>query len=397
MAKGIFYSIPAHGHTNPTLPLVRELVENGEEIIYYSTVEFKEKIEAAGASFREYPSSKNFDVTTPGKNLGVLFNILVRVSEALLDPLLDEVADLNPDYIIHDAICLWGKYIAAACNLPGISSVSTFAFSAKTANIAVTIRFLRKIGFSGMRRIQKARVIQKKIDAKYGVTSGGFIETVMNVEGLNIVYTSKEFQPHAENFESRTFKFVGPSIAKRRGDSDLTDYSKMRRPLVYISMGTIWTESFQIGDIIRSLAALDCSLVISGVRDCESYADREDIIIRKHVNQLEVLPHCDAFVCHGGMNSVSESLLNEVPLCVFPFQSEQEEVAKRIVELGCGLRLRTLGGEEIRQKVSKILGNPDYKRNCSRMAASFRESGGYKEAVKHILAYTRRRISVDRS
>jgi len=30
MSKVIYFSIPAHGHTNPTLPLVKELVDNGE-------------------------------------------------------------------------------------------------------------------------------------------------------------------------------------------------------------------------------------------------------------------------------------------------------------------------------------------------------------------------------
>ena len=47
--KALFFSLPLHGHINPTLPLVRELAGRGEQIIYYSTPAFAAKIEQAGA------------------------------------------------------------------------------------------------------------------------------------------------------------------------------------------------------------------------------------------------------------------------------------------------------------------------------------------------------------
>ena len=49
MSKIVFFSIPAYGHTNPTIEVVRELVNKGNEVIYYSFKEFKEKIEDTGA------------------------------------------------------------------------------------------------------------------------------------------------------------------------------------------------------------------------------------------------------------------------------------------------------------------------------------------------------------
>ena len=44
MATGLFFGLPVHGHTNPTLPLVRELVRRGERIIYFSTPEFAAEV-----------------------------------------------------------------------------------------------------------------------------------------------------------------------------------------------------------------------------------------------------------------------------------------------------------------------------------------------------------------
>ena len=34
MAKALFLSLPLHGHVNPSLPLVRELVARGDEVVY---------------------------------------------------------------------------------------------------------------------------------------------------------------------------------------------------------------------------------------------------------------------------------------------------------------------------------------------------------------------------
>ncbi len=49
--KIAWFCIPAHGHTNPTLGLVKALTEAGHEICYFSFEMFREKIENAGAVF----------------------------------------------------------------------------------------------------------------------------------------------------------------------------------------------------------------------------------------------------------------------------------------------------------------------------------------------------------
>ncbi len=44
-----FYTIPAHGHVNPTLPLIGELVLRGEKVTVYTCEPFRAKFEAQGA------------------------------------------------------------------------------------------------------------------------------------------------------------------------------------------------------------------------------------------------------------------------------------------------------------------------------------------------------------
>ncbi|HET9223404.1 MAG TPA: hypothetical protein VFO07_12915, partial [Roseiflexaceae bacterium] len=57
MSKIIYLTPPAHGHINPTLPVMRELVQRGDELICYNTAEFRPQIEQTGAIFRAYPAT----------------------------------------------------------------------------------------------------------------------------------------------------------------------------------------------------------------------------------------------------------------------------------------------------------------------------------------------------
>ena len=51
MSKIVFFGIPAHGHTNPTLGAVKELISRGHQVWYYSYNIMREKIQSAGAAF----------------------------------------------------------------------------------------------------------------------------------------------------------------------------------------------------------------------------------------------------------------------------------------------------------------------------------------------------------
>lgn len=98
-------------------------------------------------------------------------------------------------------------------------------------------------------------------------------------------------------------------------------------------------------------------------------------IIKTHVNQLEILKHCDVFFTHGGMNSVNEGLYHRVPLCVHPFQSEQEEIANQVVSMKRDLRINALTKEAICGAVKHLLKNGIYKENCVRLSKSIQDSG----------------------
>ena len=44
MKNIMFFCIPAYGHHNPTIAVVKELIKRGNRVRYYSFYEFQEKI-----------------------------------------------------------------------------------------------------------------------------------------------------------------------------------------------------------------------------------------------------------------------------------------------------------------------------------------------------------------
>ena len=78
--------------------------------------------------------------------------------------------------------------------------------------------------------------------------------------------------------------------------------------------------------------------------------------MRAHVPQLEVLRRASAFVSHGGMNSVSESLYFGVPLVCVPQMGEQEIVARQVEALGAGVHLAK--DEATADRIRELRGPP---------------------------------------
>ena len=132
MSKIVFFCIPAHGHTNPTLGVVRELVSRGHEVWYYSYNIMREKIESAGATFiscDDYDTEQNLsakEATRVGKDLAFSTKILVDTTLALDDKVCKEMTELKPDLIVADSMALWGKAAALKLGIPFVSSTTTF-------------------------------------------------------------------------------------------------------------------------------------------------------------------------------------------------------------------------------------------------------------------------------
>ena len=375
--KIAWFCIPAHGHTNPTLGLVKALTEAGHQVWYFSFEEFREKIENAGATFigcdgYDFEMEDKGNADRVGKDKVYATELLVSSTLALDEMTSRVIGEIKPDIVVSDSVAFWGKLAAMKHGLPYVSSTTTFAFNKYSA------KYMQESTWDIARMLVALPHINKQLkrlrDEGYPVKS--LLDIVQNDNDTNtIVYTSKYFQPCSETFSDR-YHFIGPSIRPVTKPME-----KTADKLVYISMGTVNQNREFYRNCIHALGQTDWQVIISMGTNPEHYDQLPDNIhIYESVDQMAVLSIADAFITHCGMNSASEGLYFQVPLVLFPQTPEQDAVARRTEELSAGIRLKSISEEDILDALNQVLNNPKYKVGVARVSESFKKCGGNAEA-----------------
>ncbi|HET7220605.1 MAG TPA: hypothetical protein VFJ02_21275, partial [Vicinamibacterales bacterium] len=266
MANALFFGLPVHGHVNPTLPLVRELVRRGERIVYLATGEFEAQIADTGAIYRPYRNAFLPELGTIARRMDELAWLFMRTTSEVLEQELDVFRAEAPDYVLTDSVAPWGHWIAQILGIPVVTSVTTFAFNRSMLRYAVAHGVRPKGGryfFSKLRHVAKALRLRRSLRRRYGVTGTGLMPAMSVDGGLSIVYTSRAFQPCAETFDDR-FCFVGPLLEPRAGGSAFPWEMLSHPTVVYVSLGTLFNAN---ADFYRScfeaFGTLDAQIVLS--------------------------------------------------------------------------------------------------------------------------------------
>lgn len=385
MAKTVFFSIPAYGHTNPTLGLVRELTARGHQVRYCSYEKFRSRIEAAGANFISCDGCDAQLGLSPEDGARIALDpafsihVLVETTLALDAMVCREMETERPDCIVADSMAAWGKAAALKLKIPFVSSTTTFAFNRESAKIMKqslrqALKLLRSLpGINrDIRRLQRV-----------GYPIKSFLQLISNdPDTETIVYTSPEFQPCAESF-SEKYSFVGPLVIPPE-----TSFRKKGKKLIYVSMGTVNNDMLEFySNCIRAFGNTELELLISAGELADiSLLGRlpENVRVERWVEQTAVLKETDVFISHCGMNSASESLYFGAPVLCYPQTAEQRAVATRISQLGAGIVLPSASAKDIRAGVNLLIKDDNYRLNAEKIGESFRRCGGAAAAADKI-------------
>ena len=334
-----WFCIPAYGHTNPSIEVVRELVRRGHEVRYYSFDEFRAKIEDTGAAFVRCDEFLPPIDAASERRLHKVSTTEMSVRSFQTTALMDatvaaDVERYSPDLVVSDSACFWGKLFCQKHHLPLVISTTTFAFNRYSAQYMKSSASELADMVFGLPRVN--RELRKLRGLGFDVKS--VLDIVQNKEDDDtIVYTSRLFQPCADSFDSSHYRFVGPSLRA------VEPREKTGTPLVYVSLGTVINDHPDFyRSCIEAVAGQDVELLISCGQSFDASALGElpaNVTVEHAVDQLDVLSRASLFVTHCGMNSVSEGLYLGVPLLLFPLTGEQRAVARRAEEVGAGVPL----------------------------------------------------------
>jgi MGT family glycosyltransferase len=412
----VFLGFPGHGHVNPTIGVVKELISRGEKVYYYCTPEFKPKIKSTGADFGDYRISlserKDFlerlfrgtidlkAFNQLGQEAILRLNFYFKVMKNQKRNLLKILAEIKPDYIIHDSCAHWGKTLSKQLGVPAIASTTTFAYCGRILELHpdFVIQNIMRLPahYSNNHREIKIVIerISKRIQAMFDIPDFDYFDILCSHEEFNIVYTSKEFQYFSELFD-QNYSFVGPSLNFRKDSRGFPMEKLAEKDLIYISLGTVSNDNSYHFNVYRNcLTAFGNTgkqvlLSIGNANPFKLGTIPQNFMVRKSVPQLDILKRTALFITHGGMNSVNEALYHNVPMIVVPQRVDQFQVADRVSELGVGIQIKNeeISAEALSEAANRIFSDKSYRERAGIIGKTLRETGGSKQAADEILQF----------
>ncbi|MEU8150832.1 macrolide family glycosyltransferase [Nonomuraea sp. NPDC048901] len=390
MATAAFLAFPGYGHIIPSLPVVAELVRRGEVVHYFALDYFRPAIEATGAVFHTYGDDMPLEGLGGDGNPLRQINAFLSLGRWVLEHTLKEVRALEPDYIVYDILSTWGGHMASILGVPAACSVPILLVNRRMA-YALPLEVLRifacRVANPG--QVVRNRMLARSIRRDYGVDQPHDFRVFTNPGPLNIVYSSRMFQPYAAALPEDRFVFVGPALQARPEFSFPTDWLD-GRPLVYVSLGTVFNDRPEFyRTCIEAFGDQDLQVVISAGRSIASWdlgAIPDNIRVEAFVPQVELLRHASLFITHGGTNSVYEALSFGVPMVVIPQDADQPWMARRVARLGAGrvLTNRRLDARSLRRAAAAVMARPSYAEAAATVGASLHEAGGAPRAADEI-------------
>lgn len=394
MARFAFIVPPLTGHVNPTLSVGTALLARGHEVAWISLDQ--SLIVPAGGELllisytaediEEQETERYLDIITKKIVYGVesikfLYeDVLIPLNRHSYKGIVRNLERYVPDLVITDHEFFAGAIAAVNCGIPYVTSV--------TAPAAIKVMDELPKVYEWEHNLIVA--LQREL----GLTTE---KSIACSPLLNLVFTSKEF--FGDLIMPAHYHFVGPVI-NQRAAAGAFNWERLwqikGQSVILVSIGTTFDHEHKKSFFLKVIEAFEgTGITVVVVSDPALFAEwPENFLVQSHVPQLELLPYVDAVVCHGGHNTVCETLSNGLPLVVVPIAYDQSNVAGRVASTGTGLRLNfnRFKANHLRDAVTEILNNSSYKQAAEAIQGSFHAAGGTVRAADLLV-----RLSLNKS
>ena len=432
MTRFLFATMPAAGHVTPGLPLVRELVDRGHEVHWYTGAAYREAIEAAGATHRPIVSAYDFGGLGIDEAFPELTGLtgLKMVRKALQRTFIDSGAgmlrdlqaildDFPADVAVSEALFVATRWLHELGGPPwatlGESMLGTYSRDTAPFGPGLFPRTgplgrARNVTMNALHR----RVVFGPVTARYEQARGevglpplgrSFLDTLPS-PFLYLQGTVPSFEYPRSDLPAH-LHFVGPLLPDTPEDYTLPVWWRdleTTRPVVLVTQGTVATDPrLLIAPTIAALADEPVLVIVTtgGPVDAALAAlDGElpaNVRLEPFVPYNELLPHVSALVTNGGYGGLQQALAHGVPIVVAGATEDKPETAARVAWSGTGIRLRAQSPEpeRIREAVRTLFDEPSYARRAEAIASEMHEHDAPRTAADLLeqLAETRQPVT----
>jgi MGT family glycosyltransferase len=200
-------------------------------------------------TYRAYPRGHDaFNPTPPTDGLFSDMARLAALSEEILPRLLDEVRAFEPAYLLFDTKSLWGRLVAGILGIRAVTLSVVYAIRDGVIGVPELAGFLYSGApperlLDGLLGLGEYYETARRLTRRYRTQAPGIVGYLGNPQPLNIIFTSREFQPGGDVF-GHEFVFVEPSIPAARDAACGFPFERLDgRPVVYVSLGTTFHDA----------------------------------------------------------------------------------------------------------------------------------------------------------
>ncbi|MFD5127753.1 macrolide-inactivating glycosyltransferase [Streptomyces olindensis] len=384
------FSIAAHGHVNPSLEVIRELVARGHRVTYAIPPVFADKVAETGAEAKPWTStlpSPDDDPEAWGSTL--LDNVEPFLDDAIqaLPQLIEAYQGDEPDLVLHDIASYPGRVLAHRWGVPAISlSPAMVAWEGYEEEVAEPL-------WEEPRKTERGRAYYARFHAwleENGITLHP--DAFGGRPDRSIVLIPRALQPNADRVDESVYSFVGTCQGDRAAEGD------WRRPagaekVALVSLGSAFTK--QPGfyrECVRAFGDLPGWHLVLSVGKHVDPAELGDVPahvdVRSWVPQQAVLKQADLFVTHAGAGGSQEGLATATPMIAVPQAADQFGNADMLQGLGVArvLSTREATAEALREAALALVGDPEVARRLKEIQAEMAEEGGTRRAADLIEA-----------
>lgn len=398
MSNVLFLNGPSHGHVNPTLGLVKALVNQGERVIYFCTDDFQSKIVKTGATFRSLGEHAKLPKVNSNLNKDQqLFDMALRMTlstEKVVQHILDVIAYEPIDYLIYDSMYPIGCIIGQILRVPTVASHAVFA---KPEELIPKNKNMVGMGIvNDHPALNEYRTMVQRMNETFNIDTPNLMGMTPHYGDLNIAYTSDYFVTDHSDYD-QSFHFIGGPVCMLEETIDFPFDQLKDKKVIFISLGTAFNK-VNLGiysvffDVFRE--EKNTVVVVAAYNtELSAFDIPENVIIKNYVPQEEILKYTSVAITHGGLNTTSDLVYNEVPFAVMPIGGDQPYMADRFAKLGATVILDkdTLTTAEIKEAFNTVQ-KPEYRSNLKKIKKSFEEAGGYEKAVEVIYEFKKKKI-----
>jgi len=343
----VVFCAPAQGHFNRLLPVMADLCKRGITIDFFAHEMACDKITQTGANFINIYEKRDMDIPDSKSMPLPLRNISFAGYWA--DDIIDEVAALRPDLVLHDSDAVIGRVVAAKLRLPRVVMRSGHYVDPMSSYTEMLARNTYHVAEQCWESVYKLR-------ERHGIPDASPFCYLTDVGAdLTILSEPPEFSPASLRTLCGPVAFYGscwPEGGYASSDSvNLFGADSGALLRVYAGFGTVaWMQNAE--RMMRVLTVIaDAMAADSDVRGIISLGNRRasagelqqlrrpNVCVESYIDQVKVLQHASVFITHNGLNSTHEAIFHGVPMVSHPFNYEQHDLATLCLGLGIAIPL----------------------------------------------------------